>query len=56
MMPLVIVLCIIGAIMLLSKFLPDIFASILSVVGLIILAILVGGVVLVAMLVLDLFA
>ena len=44
---LVVVLCIIGVVMLLSKFLPDIFAAIFSVIGLIILAILVGVVVLV---------
>ena len=47
MMALVIVLCVIGAVMLLSKFLPDIFKSILSVIGLVILAVLIGAVVLV---------
>ena len=47
MTALLIVLCVIGAVMLLSKFLPDIFASIFSVIGLIILAILIGAVVLV---------
>ncbi len=41
---LVIVLVIIGAIVLLSKFLPNIIASIPAVIGLIILAILIGGV------------
>ena len=46
-MALLIVLCVIGAIMLLSKFLPEIFESIFSVIGLIILAILIGAVILV---------
>ena len=47
MMPLVIVLCVIGAVMLLSKFMPDILRAIPAVIGLIILAILIGGIVLV---------
>ena len=51
MMPLVAVLCIIGVVMLLSTFLPDILRAIPAVLGLIILAILIGGVVLV----IDLF-
>ena len=45
MIPLIVVLCVIGVVMLLSKFLPDIFASIFSVIGLIILAILIGGII-----------
>ena len=45
MMALVVVLCIIGAVMILSKFLPNILAAIPAVIGLIILAILIGGVV-----------
>ena len=45
MMPLVIVLCVIGAVMLLSKFMPDILRAIPAVIGLIILAILIGGIV-----------
>ena len=46
MIPLIIVLCVIGAVTLLSKFLPDILKSIPAVIGLIILAILIGGIVL----------
>ena len=42
MIPLVVVLCIIGVVMLLSKFLPDILRAIPAVIGLIILAILIG--------------
>ena len=42
--PLIVVLCIIGVVMLLAKFLPDIFESILSVIGLVILAALIGGI------------
>ena len=45
MMPLVIVLCIVGAVMLLSKFLPDILRAIPAVIGLIILAILISSIV-----------
>ena len=44
MIPLIVVLCIIGVVMLLSKFLPDILKSIPAVIGLIILAILIGSV------------
>jgi len=47
MVYLVAVLCIIGIVMLLSKFLPDILRAIPAVIGLIILAILIGGVVLI---------
>ena len=42
MIALVVVLCIIGVVMLLSKFLPDILRAIPAVIGLIILAILIG--------------
>lgn len=52
MMPLVVVLCIIGVVVLLSKFLPDILKAIPAVIGLIILAILIGSIVFV----IDLFA
>lgn len=52
MMTLVVVLCIIGIVMLLSKFMPDILRSIPAVIGLIILAIIIGGVVFI----IDLFA
>ena len=45
MVALLVVLCIIGGIALLAKFLPDIFASIFSVIGLIVLAILIIAVV-----------
>ena len=45
MVPLIVVLCIIGVVMLLSKFMPDILKSIPAVIGLIILAILLCGVV-----------
>ena len=41
---LVSVLCIIGIVMLLSKFLPDILKAIPAVIGLIILAILIGSI------------
>ena len=47
MIPLIVVLCIIGVVMLLSKFLPDILRAIPAVIGLIILAILIGGIVLI---------
>ena len=47
MIPLIVVPCIIGVVMLLSKFLPDIFRAIPAVIGLIILAILIGGIVLI---------
>ena len=47
MIPLIVVLCIIGVVMLLSKFLPDILRAIPAVIGLIILAILIGGLVLI---------
>ena len=47
MIPLIVVLCIIGVVMLLSKFLPDILKAIPAVIGLIILAILIGIVVLI---------
>ena len=47
MIPLIVVLCIIGVVMLLSKLLPDILRAIPAVIGLIILAILIGGVVLI---------
>lgn len=45
MAPLIVVLCIIGVVMLLSKFLPDILRAIPAVIGLIILAILIGGII-----------
>lgn len=45
MTALFIVLCVIGAVMLLSKFLPDILRAIPAVIGLIILALLIGGVI-----------
>ncbi|MBP1578041.1 MAG: hypothetical protein J6C75_06130 [Oscillospiraceae bacterium] len=45
MMPLAVVLCIIGVVMLLSKFMPDILRAIPAVMGLIILAILIGGII-----------
>ena len=44
---LVVVLCIIGIVMLLSKFLPDILKAIPALIGLIILAVLIGGIVLI---------
>lgn len=44
MIPLLVVLGIIGVVMLLSKFLPDIFRAIPAFIGLIILAILIGSV------------
>lgn len=43
----VVFLCIIGGIMLLSKFLPDILRAIPALLGLIILAIIIGGIALV---------
>ena len=43
-MALLVVLCIIGVVMLLSKFLPDILKAIPAVIGLIILAILICGI------------
>ena len=45
MIYLAVVLCIIGAVVLLSKFLPDILRAIPAFIGLIILAILFGSVV-----------
>ena len=47
MVPLIVVLCIIGVVMLLSKFMPDILRAIPAVIGLIILAVLIGGIILV---------
>ena len=47
MIPLLVVLCIIGVVMLLSKLLPDILRAIPAVIGLIILAILIGSVALI---------
>ena len=44
MIPIVILLATIGAIILLSKFLPNIIASIPAVIGLVILALIIGGV------------
>ena len=44
MVPLFVVLCIIGVVTLLSKLLPDILRAIPAVIGLIILAILIGGI------------
>ena len=49
-MALLVVLCIIGVVMLLSKFLPDILKAIPAVIGLIILAILIGGIMVVILL------
>jgi len=43
MVPLIVVLCIIGVVMLLSKFMPDILRAIPAVIGLILLAALIGG-------------
>lgn len=43
MVPLIVVFCIIGVVMLLSKFLPDILRAIPAIIGLLILAILIGG-------------
>jgi len=45
MVPLIVVLCIIGVVMLLSKFMPDILRAIPAVIGLIILAVLIGGII-----------
>ena len=56
MIPLVVVLCIIGVVMLLSKFLPDILRAIPAVIGLIILATLIGSVAFIIYLLIDLFA
>ncbi len=44
MAPLIVLLCIIGVIALLSKFLPNIIASIPAFIGLITLILLIGGV------------
>ena len=46
MMPLFIVLCVIGAAILLSKYMPDILRAIPADIGLIVLGILIGGIVL----------
>ena len=56
MIPLVVVLCIIGVVMLLSKFLPDILRAIPAVIGLIILATLIGSAAFIIYLLIDLFA
>lgn len=47
MVALVVILCVIGVIALLSKFLPNILASIPAVIGLILLVLIVGGVILI---------
>ena len=56
MIPLVVVLCIIGVVMLLSKFLPDILRAIPAVIGLVILATLIGSAAFIIYLLIDLFA